>query len=277
MSRSKLYQVEALVLGRREQGEADRVLLLLTPQGRLDALARGVRKLRSRKAGHLELFCRSQLLIARVENSWDIVSQAETLDAHAGLRDDFVRGTYARHVAELTLRFFEGETEPALYTLLDETLTRLERAADPERAMRWYEQRVLDFAGFRPEWRQCVGERAEGVCEALLRPRAADRHPYGFDPERGGALCAECFAHHREARDVRPLSPSALSWLQAFQLRAYEDIIGLNWPPATARELAQIMEQYVAYHLERRPAALRVMKRADAPVSGNRQKEGNDD
>jgi len=261
MSRSKLYQVEALVLGRREQGEADRVLMLLTPTGRLDVLARGVRKLRSRKAGHLELFCRSQLLISRVEGSWDIVSQAELLEAHAGLREDYTRGSYARHVAELVLRFFEGETEPELYTLVDETLTRLEGSGDIALAVRWYEQQVLDLAGFGPEWRLCVGELPTGMCGRPLRPRPEDSAPYGLDAERGGALCGECLVRHRHESGARPISPSALSWLRALQHLPYAQLPPL--PPATARELALVMEHYIAYHLERRLTALRALRQAE--------------
>jgi DNA repair protein RecO (recombination protein O) len=133
-------------VGRRDQGEADRVILLLAPTGRVDLLARGIRKLRSRKAGHLELFCRTTLLVSSVKDSWDIISQAEALAVHAGLRDDFLRGTYARYVAELVLRFFEGETEEELYTLVDVVFDLLEEGSDPERVVRWYEQRLLNLA-----------------------------------------------------------------------------------------------------------------------------------
>jgi recombinational DNA repair protein (RecF pathway) len=74
---------------------------------------------RSRKAGHVELFCRSSFVISRVKNSWDIVSQAETVEPHAVLREDLLRGTHARYAVELLDRFFaEGEGGPALFDLL---------------------------------------------------------------------------------------------------------------------------------------------------------------
>ena len=68
---SRLYTVRAIVLVRRDQGEADRVILCLTRDGRYDYLAKGARKLHSRKAGHLELFSTSDMLISRVKGSWD--------------------------------------------------------------------------------------------------------------------------------------------------------------------------------------------------------------
>lgn len=257
MSQSKFYRLEAIVLARRDQGEADRVITVLTPEGRRDLLARGVRKPRSRKAGHLELFARTQLLVSRVTGSWDIISQAEVMEPHAGLQEDFLRGTYARYVAELALRFFEDDADSELYSLVAAALTLLEKAADPARVVRWYEPRLLALAGFRPEWGTCVGEREGKPCRTPLRPRPGDPQPYGVDPERGGALCPVCVLALREERTVRFLSPSALSWLQALQRQPYADVAGFPLPPATAAELGRVMEHLIAYHLERRPVALR--------------------
>ncbi len=259
MGRAKLYSLDAIILERRDQGEADRVLMVLAEDGRHDLLARGVRKPRSRKSGHLELFCRARMLVSRVRGSWDIISQAEASELWAGLREDFVRGTYARYVAELVLRFFEGETEPTLFQLVNTTLTLLEQAEEPERLLRWYEQQLLGLAGFRPEWRICVGEREGRPCHAALRPHPDDQHQYGVDLERGGALCQECALHVDDATGGL-LSPSALSWLQALQRETYETLAKLPFPGRTAVELARWMERYISYHLERRLAALRMMR-----------------
>lgn len=260
MSRKgKLYRLEGVVLNRRDHGEADRVVKLLTAEGSVDLLAKGIRKPRSRKAGHLELFAKTQVLVSRVTGSWDIISQAEAVQVRAHLQEDFRLGTYARYVAELAIRFFEGEAEPQLYALVDDVLARLDRDTTPELLTRWYEQQLLALAGFRPEWGTCVGERGGDLCHALLRPRADDQRPYGLDLERGGAVCPECFASDTREHTVRPLSPSALSWLQALQRRSFDDVMQFTLPERTAKELAQVMEQYIAYHLERRPAALRLL------------------
>ena len=71
----RLYRTEGIVVRRRNQGEADRVLTLCAPLGKLDVVAKGARKVRSRKAGHIELFCHSSFVVARSRSSWDIVSQ----------------------------------------------------------------------------------------------------------------------------------------------------------------------------------------------------------
>ncbi len=256
---SRLQREVGIVLARRDHGEADRVIVLLTPEQRIDVLAKGVRKTRSRKAGHLELFSKTEVLLSRVKQSWDIVSQAEAVTVRAQLQDDFSRATYARYVAELVIRFFEGETSRQLYDLVDATFERLETAAPAALLTRWFEQQLLALAGFRPEWGMCVGERDAELCREPLRPRPTDRRAYGIDAERGGALCSDCLARHRNERGVRALSPSALSWLQALQQRDYAEAASFDLPPATARELAQVMDRYIAHHLERRPSALRIL------------------
>ncbi len=257
--RGKLYRLEGIVLSRRDHGEADRVVKLLTSEGSVDLLAKGIRKPRSRKAGHLELFSKTQVLVSRVTGSWDIISQAEVMQVHPRLQEDFRLGTYARYVAELAIRFFEGETDPQLYILVDDVFSRLDGNADPALLTRWYEQQVLALAGFRPEWGMCVGERGGDLCHAPLRPRADDKRPYGLDLERGGAVCSDCFGSDTREHTVRSLSPSALSWLQALQRRSFDDVTQFALPERTAKELAQAMEQYIAYHLERRPASLRLL------------------
>ena len=81
MTQERLYRTEAIVLRRADLGEADRLLTIFTPErGKLRVVAKGARKVGSRKGGHVELFTRSNLLIAKAREL-DIVSQAETVEA----------------------------------------------------------------------------------------------------------------------------------------------------------------------------------------------------
>ena len=99
------------MLRHSDWGEADRLLWLYTRQhGKLRALAKGVRKIRSRKAGHLEPFTRVALLLARGRDFY-IVTQAETVDPYLSLREDLKRLGYASYVVELLDRFTYDEDE----------------------------------------------------------------------------------------------------------------------------------------------------------------------
>jgi hypothetical protein len=87
-SRERSFRVEAVVLRHSNWGEADRLVGLFTREmGKIRAIAKGVRKLRSRKAGHLEPFTRTSLLLARGRDMF-IITQAETIKAYMPLRED---------------------------------------------------------------------------------------------------------------------------------------------------------------------------------------------
>ena len=89
--RERTYRTEAIVLRRKDIGEADRILTLFTPQlGKVRVVAKGIRKPRSRKAGHLELFTRAKLLLA-TGRDLDIITQAEGLDAYPRDRRESAR------------------------------------------------------------------------------------------------------------------------------------------------------------------------------------------
>jgi DNA repair protein RecO (recombination protein O) len=244
-----LYRTEGIVIRRRDQGEADRVLSLCTPSGKVDVLAKGVRKIRSRKAGHIELFTRASFVLSRVPNYWDIISQAETLKPHTRLRSDLLRGTYARYAVELLDRFFsEGEGGTAVFDLLDHTLGWLCEDNDLDTIARFYEQHLVGLAGFRPELFRCVGSHAQ---EKPLRAVADDaKHPFGFDSAQGGALCPECYELNRKRPEVMALSPSALQFLQACQRYSYMDLASRVIPDQLHEEMERVMQYYITYHLE---------------------------
>ena len=173
------FRAEAIVLRHSDWGEADRLLTLYTLEmGKVRAIAKGARKIRSRKAGHLEPFTRVNLQLARGRQMY-IVTQAETIDAFLTLRDDLTSIGYTSYVLELIDRFTYDEDENgALYRLLKDTLGRLNQTEDPQLVLRYFEIRLLDFLGYRPELVQCV-ENGEEI-------QAQDQF---FSPARGrGAL-----------------------------------------------------------------------------------------
>src|SRR5512138_511849 len=131
LDRTRLYRIEAIVMHRSDVGEADRLLTVLSRErAKLRLNAKGARKVGSRKAGHVELFVRSKMLVARGRGEIDIVSQVETIDAYRGLREDLTRSTYAHYAVELTDAFAEeGSEQPELFDLLAAALKWIETTA----------------------------------------------------------------------------------------------------------------------------------------------------
>ncbi len=230
---------EVVILRHTNWGEADRLLVLFSREaGKLRAVAKGVRKMHSRKAGHLEPFTRVKLLMAHGRDFW-IVTQAETVDAYLPIREDLVRTAYAAYVVELLDRFIyeEGKNYP-VYQLLVETLERIATLPDPFVAVRYYEIRLLDFLGFRPELNVCVR------CGEAIKPE--DQF---FDADQGGVLCPRCGAGVPVAR---PVSMQTLKFLRHFQRSTFHEASRAPFTPAIRREMESLLNYNLTYLLERR-------------------------
>src|SRR5512135_2072298 len=130
---------------RSDIGEADRLLTVLSRErGKLRLNAKGARKVGSRKAGHVELFVRSRMLIAKGRGEIDIVSQVETIDAYRGLREDLTRSTYAHYAVELIDAFAEeGSAQPEIFDLLASALGWIATSSNLPLAMRYFELQLL--------------------------------------------------------------------------------------------------------------------------------------
>lgn len=239
MRQERVFRDEVVVLRHNDWGEADRLLVVFgQAHGKLRVVAKGVRKLRSRKAGHLEPFTRVTLLLAR-GRELPVVTQAETVDAYLPLREDLTRIGYASYVVELLDKFTyeEGENR-GLYSLLVDTLRRLSNGEPPWRLARYYEMRLLDLLGFRPQLTTCVLGGEE------IQPQAQY-----FSALSGGVLCPNC---GRDRHEARPVSLEALRFLRHFQRSNYTQASRGSPSADTCQEIENLLQYYLTYHLERR-------------------------
>lgn len=252
----RLYRTEAIVIRRRDWGEADRLLTLYTREkGKIQAVAKGARKPRSRKAGHVELFARTRLLVAR-SRSIDIVTQAETVEVYRLLRESLETITLGHYFAELLDRF-TGEAEPdeALFDLISSAFCWLCERNDLGLVARYYELHLLDLAGFRPELHDCP------VCSTRLEPADAF-----FSPADGGVLCQACGLGRR---DVHSLSLSAFKVLRYGQTRQWNHFRRLRLTGPLHAEVESALHRYIVYLLERNLKSVEFMRqlRREAAVN----------
>jgi DNA repair protein RecO (recombination protein O) len=240
-----------------DYGEADRILTIMTPQlGKLRVIAKGARKITSRKAGHVELFTRARLLLAH-GRTFDIVSQAETIEPYRPLREDLLRGSYAHYLSELIDVFAqEGSEDIALYDLLANGLAWVAETPEPAIAARYFELRLLTLTGYRPQLFRCVrtGEpvnidtpAAEGQTNSSSSSPA--RSPaLAFSPSEGGMLCE---AAAKQARDTMSVSVNTLRLLRALQTEPFEEVSTRSFTPAALGQAEQVMRRYLTFILER--------------------------
>jgi len=238
MREERIYRTEAIVIRHTSFGEADRILTLYTPErGKLRALAKGVRRPTSRKGGHLELFTHSQLLIARGRNL-DIITQAQTIHSFRAIREDLERVGAAYYAGELVDRFFqEGSSDPRLFAHLLEYLEALGRTGRLEVALRAFEMRLLECAGYRPELRACV--RCRGQLEEKVN---------FFSYSQGGVLCPACA---RAEPRAKALSPQALKVLRFLQDEELATCLRLRLGQELGGELEATLQGYAVHLLER--------------------------
>ncbi len=220
-------------------------------RGKVRAIAKGARRIRSRKAGHLEPFTRVTLQLAKGRDLL-IVTQADTLDAYLPLGADLEKTGYASYAVELLDRFtYEDESENyPVYVLLTEVLHRIATEPDPWLALRYYEIRLLDHLGYRPHLFHCAR------CGKEIQP--VDQY---VSPLAGGVLCPECGAKEREAWKI---SVEVLKYLRHFQRSSYTEAKRANPSPQVQAELETLMQKYFTYLLERNlnsPAFLKKIKK----------------
>jgi DNA repair protein RecO (recombination protein O) len=176
-------------------GEADRIMHLYTPhRGRVSAIAKGVRRARSRFGGRLEPFFRLRVDLHEGRGELLTVTGAQTVDAYARLRGDAHALDAATRACDAVGRLFEtGEPHPGVFNLLCRKLGLLDEQAagagrptdraapDGRSGALAFRLKLLLAAGLAPQL---------GACASCGEPE----HLVGFSGAAGGVVCAACEA-----------------------------------------------------------------------------------
>jgi DNA repair protein RecO (recombination protein O) len=189
-------KTEAVVLRSIRYGEADRILHLYTPhRGRVGAIAKGVRRARSRFGGRLEPFFRIRIELHEGRGELLTVTGAQTLDGHRRLREDSRALDAAARACDAVGRLFEtSEPHPGVFNLLCRKLALLDER--PDTATRShalaFRLKLLAGAGLAPQLSSCVS------C-------GEEKHLAAFSGAAGGVVCSACeagaFALERDAHE----------------------------------------------------------------------------
>ena len=237
MSKPRTYQTEAIIIKKIKLGEADRILTLYTPHlGKIRAVAKGVRRPRSKLAGHLELLTHSLVSLARGRNL-DTIIGSQTINSFLPLKSDLWLISYALYATELIDQFTADDIENyPLFQLLLETMEHLCQGSAHELALRYFELHLLNLVGYRPQLQQCVS------CQSELKPNLN-----AFCPGAGGMLCPNC----RHNQLTYPISDNGLNGLRLLQSSDYDTARQLKMNQELSDELEGVMRNYLKYLLER--------------------------
>ncbi len=180
--RFRTYTARGIVLRQFNLGEADRILSILTPgQGKVRAIAKSVRRPKSKLRGSLDL---TNLIdfSAAYGRDLDVVNEAQIRDDHPRVRSDLSRLSKAIYACEIADSFAQEQVPSGgQFDLMVNVLDALGDAPDPWPVVRWFETRMLDVSGFKPELESCV------ECFERVEPGS-----HLLDLGAGGILCPQC-------------------------------------------------------------------------------------
>ncbi|HEX7355631.1 MAG TPA: DNA repair protein RecO [Mycobacteriales bacterium] len=241
-----LYRDEGIVLRVQKLGEADRIVTILTRRcGRVRAVAKGVRRTRSKFGARLEPFSHVSLQLAE-GRSLDVVTEAVTLDGFgSGLAADYARYTAGTAMLEASERLTAEEREPALrlYLLLVSALRALD-AGDrpPTLLLDAFLLRALDQSGYGLALTACARCGAPGPHRAFSVPA-------------GGSVCPAC----KPGGAANP-TPAVLVLLGALADGSWE--CALASTESDRRAASGLVAASLQWHLERGLRSLPLVERS---------------
>jgi DNA repair protein RecO (recombination protein O) len=231
------YTTEAVVLRSFRLGEADRVLHLYTlDRGRVGAVAKGVRKTKSRFGARLEPLSHVELLLHQGGGELQTVTGVDLIRSHRATREEPYRLTVGLVAAEAMLRLFpEQEANEQAFRalarfleLLDDLEPRPGRPqADPLALS--FQLKLLWVAGYLPHLTSCA------EC-------GADTGLAGYSPRAGGAVCSNC------ANGALPLSREGLTGIEGLLSRPLAEAHSAGVTPRGAHEALSVITGSYEYH-----------------------------
>jgi DNA repair protein RecO (recombination protein O) len=234
------YATEAVVLRSIRFGEADRVLHLYTAErGRVGAVAKGVRKTKSRFGGRLEPLSHVELQLHQGQGELQTITGVDLRRPHQTARDDYYRLSVGLIGAEAMLRLFtEQEQNERAFTaltrfldVLDDAPHAAERPALDPLALA-FQLKLLWLSGYLPHLTSCAECGAE---DATL---------VGYSPRAGGAVCRAC-ANQAEAI---ALSADGVKGIEALLASPLADAAALQLSSRATRDALHVVTASYEYH-----------------------------
>jgi DNA repair protein RecO (recombination protein O) len=234
----RTYKTEAVVLRSLRFGEADRVLHLYTlDRGRVGAVAKGIRRTKSRFGGRLEPLSHVEVVLHEGSGELQTVTGVELIRPHSVARESHYSVSVGFIALEAMLRLFpEQETNERAFEALTRFLDLLDDV-EPRRDVRpaldplvlSFQLKLLWLAGYLPHLTSCA------EC-------GADSGLVGYSPRAGGAVCANCRA------DAIPLSHGGLHGIETLLRTPLADAGAAELSGRAARDALAVIASSYEFH-----------------------------
>ncbi|HIE65775.1 MAG: DNA repair protein RecO [Nitrospira sp.] len=240
-----LLSTEAIVLGSIKLGEADKLVTFYTDKrGKLKGVAKGARRMKSRFGASLEPFthCRLQVFekggdkLARINQSDIVHSFQELREDWGGIHSAFLM---AHLVQKMTP---DGHPSEAIFPLLLNGLTFLEKGTDPQLSVFLFVVRLIAYSGYQPRWDPCLKCHKSPI--SSFRSGTKPKVGLYFSASFGGAVCANC------AKGIGALvfiSQGTLAFLEASQRMDYSRSHRLKPSPVMRKEIETLFRNHLTF------------------------------
>ena len=235
-----LYKTEGIVLKSMEYEEADKIVTIFTKDyGKVTAIAKGVRKTKSKFGSSLEILTHSIFLIYKGRNI-DIVSQTEILESFFSTSKEVMKFAFAANCVEVVNKLTEErEINIGLFNLLKEVLHYLRESNDPKLLTLSFKWQTMSILGYRPSLDHCC----------RCNKRVEEQKDMHFNIKEGGLVCNNCIAKDREGCIKVSLYFNKL--VRKILITPLSTISNATIPDERMKELEKITDLYIAYHSEK--------------------------
>ena len=249
---TRTYAAEAVILKTTNFGEADRLITFLSKyKGKFTAIAKGVRKIASRRGPNLALLNHVKAYFAKGKNL-DVVTEVETLHTFKNAKEDLKKVGSGFHIAEVTNEFLaDGQGGRGVFDLLLFCLQLLDGEKNLEnvsKILRTFEVKFLDLVGFKPQLRRCVR------CNRII----IEAENNFLSPQLGGLLDNKCASGSLFAK---PISINAIKALRFLQEEDWPKLDKFPIRGSLDQEIGRQTRYYIEYILEKELKSVKFLEK----------------
>ncbi len=230
------YQSPSIILKNMDYRESDKIVHVFTEkEGKVSAVARGIKKPKSSLRACVQPFCHSLLYFHR-GREMELITQGRLMEFYANTREDISRLLYAVYLMELLDKsLLDKMALPDLYQHTLQILDYINQWGVNPLVIRHFELQLLLSLGYLPVLDSCVN--------------CGSKELKAFNLAAGGAICEGC---RNSSEPIHPISAQTLAILRLLQRTNLNTLSRVKASPKSLSQLENLLEAYLEYHLERK-------------------------
>ncbi|MBS4536908.1 DNA repair protein RecO [Clostridium sp. D2Q-11] len=232
-----LYKLQGIVLKGTKLNDSDKIITIFTKeQGKVQAVAKGVRNPKSKLVGSTETFSLSDFVLYKGKNLYN-VNQGDVIDSYYPLREDLKKLAYASYIVELVNSgVVEEESNTKIFGLLVKTLNLIMKETKYRQIVRAFELKFISYLGYRPHLINCVN------CHEDLNDNIK------FSINHSGVLCEKCRGIDRYGNNINIEIANIMKFLL---FSSFENILEIEIEDNILKKIENILSLYISKNIDK--------------------------